>query len=374
MKSIEAKELLRKYTEGTCTEEEKYVFEQWYDNLNRADRLQLTEMDLEATEQEISNVLFDQIQQPKRVVLWPRIAAAVLVVLSVGGYLFIQHQATSQTDQSQIDQAIVPGSNKAMLTLSNGKQISLSDAQNGTLSKEGNQLVKKAGNGTVSYESNGTSDKSEAITYNMINTPRGGQWSVILPDGTKVMLDATSSIKYPVRFIGKERNVEVTGQAYFEVAHNPKMPFLVKTKSQVVEVLGTHFNVNVYTDEPLSTVTLLEGRVKILKGLKTAVLKPGQQAVTYNGANNISVKKVDAESFVAWKTGRFFFNKADIQTVMRQLSRWYDVEVSYKGTMPQQQFNGDIQRNLQATQILDILSNYYDIPFKIEGKKIIVGE
>lgn len=372
MKSIEAKELLRKYTEGTCTEEEQYLFEQWYDNLNRADRLQLTEMDLEKTEQEISNVLFDKIQQPKRIVLWPRIAAAVLVFLSVGGYFFMQQQTIPQTDQSPGE--IVPGSNKAMLTLSNGKQISLSDAQNGPLSKEGNQLVKKEDNGTVSYESNGPSDKSDALTYNTISTPRGGQWSVILPDGTKVMLDATSSIKYPVRFTGKERNVDVTGQAYFEVAHNPKMPFLVKTKNQVVEVLGTHFNVNVYTDEPSSTVTLLEGSVKISKGMKTAVLNPGQQAVMINGANNISVKRVDAENFIAWKTGRFFFNKADIQTVMRQLSRWYDVKVSYKGTMPQQQFNGDIQRNLQATQILDILSNYYNIPFKIEGKKIIVGE
>lgn len=371
MKSIEAKELLRKYTEGTCTEKEKYLFEQWYNNLNRADRLQITEIDLEETEKEMLHTLLKKIQEPRRILLWPKIAAAILVILSFGGYFFMNHRSIPQTSQTN---EIVPGTNKAMLTLSNGKQISLSDAQNGTLSKEGDQLVKKEANGTVSYESNGPSDKNAPLTYNMINTPRGGQWSVILPDGTKVMLDAISSIKYPVRFTGKERNVDITGQAYFEVAHNPKMPFRVRTKNQVIEVLGTHFNVNVYADEPLSRVTLLQGGIKISKGMKTAILKPGQQAITANGTNGINVQNVDAENFVTWKTGRFFFNKADIQTVMRQLSRWYDVEVSYKGIMPTQQFNGDIQRNLQAAQILDILSNYYSIPFKIEGKKIIVGE
>jgi transmembrane sensor len=374
MKSIKAKELLQKYTKGTCTEEERYLFEQWYNDLNREDRLQLTEIDLEQAEKEMLHVLLDKIQKPRRILLWPRVAAAILVIFSVGGYLFIKNRITTESLQSQIHNEIVPGTNKAMLTLSNGKQISLSDAHNGTLSEEGNQLVKKADSGTVSYESKGTSDKNVPLTYNTITTPRGGQWSVILPDGTKVMLDATSSIKYPVRFEGKQRSVDITGQAYFEVAHNSKMPFYVTTKNQVVEVLGTHFNVNVYTDEPVSSVTLLEGGVKISKGMKTAILKPGQQAVMTNGTNKISIKKVDAENFVAWKTGRFFFNKADIKTVMRQLSRWYDVKVSYKGTMPQQQFNGDIQRNLQATQLLDILSNYYNIPFKIEGKKIIVGE
>jgi transmembrane sensor len=374
MKSIEAKELLRKYTEGTCNEEEKYVFEQWFNSLNREDRVQLTATDLEETEKEMLGVLLDKIHKPKRSLLWPRIAAAMLIIFSIGGYFVIHKRTTQQTAQTQTDNQIVPGTNKAMLTLSNGKQISLSDAQNGTLSIEGSQLVKKADNGTVSYENNGSSDENYALTYNTIATPRGGQWSVILPDGTRVMLDATSSIKYPLKFIGKERNVDVTGQAYFEVAHNPKMPFRVRTANQVIEVLGTHFNVNVYTDEPDSRVTLLEGRVKISKGINTAILKPGQQAITANGTNNISVKKVDADNFVAWKTGRFYFNNADIETVMRQLSRWYDVQVSYKGTIPQQQFNGDIQRNLKATQLLDILSNYYNIPFKIEGKRIIIGE
>ena len=373
MKRLKAKELLRKYAKGDCTEEERYLFEQWFNSLHREDRLQLTESELEGSEKEMLSVLLDKIQKPNRILLWPRIAAAIIIFLSVGGYFFMQYR-TAPNDQVQANNKIVPGSNKAMLTLSNGKQISLSDAQNGTLSKEGDQLVKKADNGTVSYESNGPSDKNHPLSYNSIATPRGGQWSVILPDGTKVMLDATSSIKYPVKFVGKERNVDITGQAYFEVAHNPKMPFRVRTKGQIIEVLGTHFNVNVYDDEPLSSVTLLKGGVKISRGMRTAILKPGQQAVITNGASSIIVKKVDAENFVAWKTGRFFFNKADIKTVMRQLSRWYDVNVSYRGTMPQQQFNGDIQRNLQATQILDILSNYYNIPFKIEGKKIIVGK
>ena len=152
------------------------------------------------------------------------------------------------------------------------------------------------------------------------------------------------------------------------------MPFRVRTQKQVVEVLGTHFNINSYSDEPISSVTLLEGSVKISSGEESAILKPGQQAVMARETVHILVKTVDAENFIAWKTGRFYFSKADIQTVMRELSRWYDVDVSYKGALPQQKFNGDIQRNLQATQLLDILNTYYNIPFKIEGKKIIVGE
>ena len=374
MKSIKAKELLHKYSEGTCNEEERYLFEEWYNNLNRADRVQLTETDLENTEKEMLVDLLDKVMKPTRILIWPRIAAAIIIILSVGGYFFLHNRVTPKTDMTQNHNEIVPGSNMATLTLSNGNQISLNDAQNGTLSNEGNQLVKKADSGTISYEDNGLSDQSNKLTYNTITTPRGGQWSVILPDGTKVTLDAASSIKYPLRFMGKERSVDIVGQAYFEVAHNPKMPFRVNTKKQVIEVLGTHFNVNVYGDEPVSSVTLLEGGVKISNGMKTAILKPGQQAVMINGTNNINVKKVDAENAVAWKTGRFFFNKADIQTVMRQLARWYDVQISYKGIVPQQQFNGDIQRDLQAKQILDILSNYYNIPFKIEGKRIIIGE
>jgi transmembrane sensor len=374
MKSIQAKELLRKYTEGTCTDEERYLFEQWYQELNRENRLRLTESELDEVEKEMLYVLSDRIQKPKAILLWPRIAAAMIVVLAVGGYFFIQDSKDTQARLNQAQNKIVPGTNKALLTLSNGKQISLDDAQSGILSEEGNQLVKKSDSGTVSYESSGASATNQPLAYNTITTPKGGQWSVILPDGTKVFLDATSSIKYPTKFIGKERNVDITGQAYFEVARNAKMPFQVRTKNQIVKVLGTHFNINVYPDEPLSAVTLLEGSVKISSGVKSALLKPGQQAVMPKGTDNISVKKVDAENFIAWKTGRFYFSSADIQTVMRQLSRWYDVEVSYKGKMPQQQFNGDIQRNLQAKQLLDILSNYYNIPFKIEGKKIIVGE
>jgi len=374
MKAVTAKQLLRKYAEGTCSEAERYLFEQWYNGLNAEDRLQLTEIDLEEAEKVMLHVLQKKIERPGRILVWYRVAAAIVILFSAGGYFFIQNRIARHKAPDQVSSEILPGTNKAVLTLSNGRQISLSDARNGTLTEEGDQRVKKADDGTIAYESKGSSNGSAAVVYNTISTPRGGQWTVILPDGTKVTLDATSSIKYPVRFSGRERSVAVSGQMYFEVAHNKKMPFHVRTGNQDIEVLGTHFNVNVYPDEPDSRVTLLEGSIRLSNQSRNAVLKPGQQAITRQGTDHISIERVNAEDFIAWKTGRFFFNNANIQTVMRQLSRWYDVDVSYKGVIPHQQFNGDIQRNLKATEILDILSNYYNIPFKIEGKKIIVGQ
>jgi len=371
MRPINAKELLRKYADGTCTEAEKQLFEQWYNDLNRTNRIQLSEVELEDAEKEILNTLLPKIQSSKRVVLWPRIAAAasVLFFLSIGIY-FLLHKTPRQFVQNQPKNIILPGSNKATLTLSNGKQISLADAQNGILAKQGNRIIKKASNGTVSYESDGTNEKNQRLTYNTISTPKGGQWPLILPDGTKVMLDAASSIKYPVYFTGNERKVEITGQAYFEVVHNAAMPFRVLTKNQVIEDIGTKFNINTYDDESAVKTTLLEGAVKVSVSNNLCVmLKPGQQTVWQN--NRLTVAEANLEEALDWKNGYFSLDDENIQSIMRKLSRWYDIKVEYKGNIPNMTLRGEIPRNTPIAQVLKVLEDA-NFHFTIEGKKITV--
>ena len=217
--------------------------------------------------------------------------------------------------------------------------------------------------------------KTTEITYNTVSTPRGGQYEVILPDGTQVWLNAASSLKFPTAFIGKERNVELTGEAYFEVSKNKAMPFHVSAAGQVIEVLGTHFNVNAYTDETLLKTTLLEGSVKVNKGISFATLKPGQQSTINNNEITPVIKiaeVTDADEVMAWKDGKFYFNNADIKTVMRQIGRWYNVDIEYAGKIPGNDgFTGTFSRNMTASKALKILA-FSGVDFKIEGRKIIV--
>jgi ferric-dicitrate binding protein FerR (iron transport regulator) len=229
--------------------------------------------------------------------------------------------------------------------------------------------INKTGDGKIVYQEDQT--KESLVEYNTITTPRGGKYELTLADGTTVTLDAASSIRYPVAFTGRERRVEITGQVYFEVAHNQSKPFRVQASDQTVEVLGTHFNINAYPDEADLRTTLLEGSVRITKAQASAILKPGEQAITSDQSTLIRVRDADTEAAVAWKEGHFHFSHADIPTVMRQLARWYDVEVAYVGSIPKRSFSGNINRNTKASVALEILS-VSNVHFKIEGKKIIV--
>jgi len=288
----------------------------------------------------------------------------MLLKRSSAGYEYAQNQAHD----------IFPGSNKAVLTLSNGKKISLTDSKSGSIAVDGNESIIKAADGTISYRPNSGSASPGELLYNTITTPRGGQWPVvILPDGSKAILDAASSIKYPVVFTGTERRVTITGQVYFEVLHDAAKPFRVDVKGQTIEDIGTHFNVNAYDDEPVIKTTLIEGSVKITRGQYITAIKPGQQAVSRNGSNSIIVSEADIDEAIAWKNGLFVFKGSDMATVMRQLSRWYDVDVDYDGAVPQRLFNGDMHRSMKASQVLEVLS-FYNVHFKIDGKKIIVKE
>jgi transmembrane sensor len=300
-------------------------------------------------------------------------AAAVLIFISAGAYFLLRDQEPKQ--QVAVQQYNIPaGGNKAVLTLANGKQIVLTDAKNGELASENTVAINKTGRGVVRYD--GTSVNNE-ISYNTMSTPRGGQYTLILSDGTKVFMNAASSIKYPTSFSGNERKVELKGEAYFEVAHNKKMPFRVETPSHQVEVLGTHFNVNAYDDEPAAKTTLLEGSVKINKAVDGKIineadykiLKPGEQATV---KTDIQVANADVDEAIAWKNGVFIFNDEKIESIMRKISRWYNVDVDYKGKITSEGFGGTVSRSKDISAILHVLEETGGVHFKVEGRRITV--
>jgi len=282
---------------------------------------------------------------------------------------------------------VQPGGNKALLTLSDGSSIVLDSAGNGMLSMQGNTRVLKLANGRLAYQSAHGADAGPV--YNTISTPRGGQYQIELPDGSKVWLDAGSSLRFPTAFAGKEREVQLSGEAFFEVSGDARHPFLVSVFSrepgsseelQKVRVLGTQFNVMAYSDEKLVKTTLIDGGVRIddaalgSSSQSSFQLRPGEQAQLYKNHSSATqvVNDADVDAAVAWKNGYFDFNKADIQTIMRQLSRWYDIEVSFHGNGNEDQvFFGGIQRDLPLSSIFNILERS-GVQFSIDGKKVVV--
>lgn len=376
MDKQQAKELIRKYNQGLATAEEQARLENWY--MQKSDSLVLEEdeINFDRIESELRLRTFKHAgidrpprQEPKRssVKLWYRMVSAAAVMLIAGGvWLYYSSQPVDQhiiLDRSKYSD-IAPGANKAILTLANGEQISLDDVKNGDLANQDQALIKKTAEGQLVYKEKG--EKGTVAVYNTMATPKGGQYSLTLADGSKVVLNAASSLRYPTRFTGKDRIVELTGEGYFEVAHNKEKPFKVVSRGQTVEVLGTHFNINAYTDEPDVKTTLLEGRVDV----NGTLLKPNQQAVLTKD-QQISVKQVDADEVAAWKDGLFRFDHTDLRTLMRQISRWYDVDVVYEGTVKEQQFYGKIERNYTLSEVLKVLE-LGKVHFRMEGRKIIV--
>jgi transmembrane sensor len=276
----------------------------------------------------------------------------------------------SKKPQRNIARVIVqPGSNKATLTLSDGSNIDLDDSKAGTLCKQGKVTVGKRADGSLVYQSSGT--QSAVALYNTITTPKGGQYQIVLSDGTKVWLNAASSLKYPATFSGSERKVELIGEAYFEVAKNKNMPFKVSLNNMDIEVLGTHFNVNAYADEPEVTTTLLEGAVKLSNAGRHSMLKPGQQA-RMGRQNNFDIQAVNTDEAVAWKNGYFIFDNENIQQIMRKISRWYDVDVDYAGNVDEGDFGGTASRFNSISGILKSLELTGTVHFKVQGRRITV--
>jgi len=301
------------------------------------------------------------------------IAASVIGLLLVSTFLLYirntsREAATAEVSKQRFRNDVLPGGDKATLTLADGSTVVLDEVQNGTLAQQGSSKVIKVG-GKLLYDPANSSSKE--IVYNTISTPNGGQYQLALPDGSLVWLNATSSIHFPTSFAGKERRVEISGEAYFEIAKNRDMPFVVSVNGAEVQVVGTHFNVNAYNDEDAVKTTLLEGSVKFVSGANINLLKPGQQSqLASNGLVKV-VSNVDVDEVIAWKNGMFGFENAGIETVMRQLSRWYDVEIEYKGKT-EDLFIAEMRRNIKLSDALRALELTGKVKFEILGKKIIV--
>lgn len=307
-------------------------------------------------------------------------AAAAIIILFVASTAILKLVDKKSIDQvaTAIEvQDIQPGGDKATLTLADGKVILLDSAANGILTKQGNAQVVKLNNGQLVYNTSGESAKS---LYNKVSTPRGGQYSLVLADGTRVWLNAESSLRFPAAFTGNERRVELIGEAYFEVEKNASMPFKVMIQGKgEIEVLGTRFNVNSYSDESSVKTTLLEGKVKITPVEGNVVnkkfatyLSPDHQA-TISSNGEVSVEAVtNADNIIAWKNGKFNFGEgADITDIMRQVSRWYDVDVEYQGAV-NARIGGVISRDVSVSKVLDMLEMTGALKFEIQGRKVIV--
>lgn len=303
-------------------------------------------------------------------------AAAALVLVALGAFFFKaghKEKAKKLYTFNTKKSVITPGSNKAMLTLANGKKIILNEAVPGTIIKQGNIIVKKQKDGLLQYSVSETgNDKHQSIEYNTLSTPKGGQYQIILPDSTKVWLNSSSSLKFPTAFVGAQRIVELTGEGYFEVTKNKHMPFKVRFNKEEVEVLGTHFNIMAYNDEEESRTTLFEGSVKFTKADRNIILVPGQQAVSANNGNAFNIQHADFEKVLAWKNGFFSFRNANIHQIMRQIARWYDVDVIYQGNLEDKMYGGRISKSKNITEILDNLELTGTIHFNVEGRRVTV--
>jgi len=321
------------------------------------------------------------------------VAAVILLMLSAGIWYWLRPVSTQpiQVTQKHSSDDIAPGSNKATLLLADGRLISLDSATNSTLSQQGLAVVNNENGKLIYHTTTDSLGNRQSVPYNKLSTPAGGQYQLLLPDGTQVWLNAASSIQYPVAFTGSERRVTVSGEAYFEVkplspkggpnGNNAKIPFIVQVQKssgivQEVEVLGTHFNINAYEDEETVKTTLLEGSVKVKPeagSWKSEVLKPGQQAQVHVENNKLTIdKNANTTQVMAWKNGLFVFDGVDLKTVLRQLARWYDVEITFeKGAPVSELFNGTMQRNLSLNQIITGLDGM-GVHVKKEGKKLLV--
>ncbi|MRG48921.1 DUF4974 domain-containing protein [Chitinophaga sp. SYP-B3965] len=362
--------LLQRYTDKTCTKEEleelfafiaaaendatlHHFMEEEFHRF-RADE-PLPEVDTESVYANITKT------KTRRIFTFPRVAAAAAVAILI--WWAQTNKTTVKQTTAQQEEKILPGSNKAVLTLADGSTV--------TLDSSGNQIISR-GNTKISQQ-NGQllySAGKAAEGYNKLSTPRGGQFRVVLPDGTKVWLNSASSLRYPTAFTGKERIVELEGQGYFEVAQNAAQPFKVKANDMEVQVLGTHFDIMAYADENTINTTLLQGAVQVKEGNETRLLKPGQQAILKS--HTFTVQEADVRKVLAWKNGLFVFNNMALPAILREVARWYDVEIVYETTPSTELYGGGIARSLNLSNVLTLLEGNGFSHFRVEGRKVIV--
>jgi len=386
--------LYDKYLAGKATPEEISRIENYRDNFqlqepgeNQQDFAPLEKKILSRVNHSIQNV------PVRRLVVGRWSVAAAVLILFAAGSLLLRHREPPPSGKLQapvaaVQQDVAPGANKAVLTLSDGRKIALTDAANGKLGQYGNISIQKTKDGQLEYVVGGASGVSGTSNgagagdlpagpvisgLNTISTPRGGQYQVALPDGTKVWLNAASSLTFPVRFAGAERRVELTGEAYFEVARKKDQPFKVACHHTEVQVLGTNFNIMAYPDEGEMKTTLLDGSVKVKNGSDEQLLLPGQQAID-KSRGRLRVVEANLEEVVAWKNGYFIFHNTDIHDIMRQAARWYDVEVAYEGNPKDAVFGGRVSKFKNISVLLKNLELAGSVHFNVQGKKVTVTE
>ncbi|HEY4287990.1 MAG TPA: FecR domain-containing protein [Puia sp.] len=318
----------------------------------------------------VANILAHRLRRIRYLTGWA-IAASILIAVAIFN---LPRNASQHIVRSAVEviagQSVLPGRNTAMLTLSNGRVILLDSASNGELAKQGSARLMKRDSGNLSYLMSEAS-KNDAVAYNTLTTPRSGQYRLALPDGSQVWLNNVSSLRYPTSFFGKDRTVELTGEAYFEITKDATRPFFVKVKDQVIEVLGTSFNIMAYPEEGSTQTTILTGMVRVKAGGASVELRPDEQAQLSEAGNLKVLKNVPSHDIVSWKDGFFYFGRASFAAVMRQLARWYNVGVIYKGKVPDVEFGGKIDRSLPLNELLKFLDKN-QIHFQLEGHDLIV--
>ncbi len=382
METQELKELIRKYNAGLASVSEKARIEEWYEQINGKDIELGNKSEKEKVKQEISAGLNHYLsnqeeeneeehhpEQNRSIYSWLKWAAAfVLLALGTGLYVNLNNPkpkivASIKSEPNVED--IAPGGNKATLTLTDGSKLILDKANNGVLINQGNTVISKTADGKLVYEVLNNQLSPSNTELNSIVTPRGGEYQVTLSDGTKVWLNAASSLSYPTVFSGKQRRVELKGEAYFEVAENAKKPFLLKVNDDIhIEVLGTHFNVMAYHDEAEVKATLLEGSIKVSKNSSSSLLEPGQQAIIGKG-NLIKLANVNTEEAVAWKNGYFMFNDEPLESIMRKISKWYAVDIVYENMPDNLHFGGMVSRSKNISSVLKIMELTKNVHFEI---------
>lgn len=378
------KNLIEKYNNQTASSEEKKQVEDWYARIN-GEEILFNNTEVNNLKNDIYSKVLGNIEHQNRLPLkktkprkfytnfaW---AAIFIAILLAGIFLYLeQNQSSFQTTLKYAvnKTQIKPGGNNAILKLGDGTELILNETANGQIANQSGVKVTKTKSGELVYTFL-SDDKPESLQNNTVSTPNGGQYHLVLVDGTEVWLNAGSSITFPTAFIGHDRKVKITGEVYFEVSKNKQKPFIVGTNQSEIKVLGTHFNVNTYDDENYEKTTLLEGSVEVKKENQVKLLIPGEQASVSSSSNTIKIKKIeDLEAIIAWKNGYFQFLGSDLKSFMRQISRWYDTEVIYNGAIPLKEYTGKIPRNSSVNDLIKMLS-YSGIHCKIEHNKITIN-
>lgn len=353
--------LAKKYKEGNLSETERKDFLSWYGQIVE----EFEEPENEKSEdvrkrmlQHISAHISGEDVSKQRLrklpYRWIGIAASLILLSTV--WLFFYKSSESMTDQVTVlkNAEASPGVNRAYLTLSNGQKIDLSSINAGVIANLNGVSASKSKGNILVYDASPVQTSNAAKKISVLSTPAGGQYEVILPDGTHVWLNAASTLSFPEQFGSTERRITLKGEAYFEVAHDASRPFRVSTSRQNIEVLGTHFNVSAYEDEPRTLTTLLQGSVRISSAAKNKVIKPGEQAVS-SEKNDIQVQQANTRIALAWKNGMIAFEDATLRQIMRQVSRWYNIKVEFAGQENQDVFTGGVSRDSKLSSLLEIL-------------------